>query len=203
MSVVLVTVGRCDTRRSRHCARAVPRRPANTARCRRRSSTIPDIAGFHSELNKQVDLISSRIGIINESLVGIDYNEGRYIRPEESPTPNQEIRAFRDELRQCSDGSFGADDTEHENYTDSGDKSGGQKEKLAYTIVAASLAYQFNLKWGVKRSKDFRFVVIDEAFGRGLQRLIVTPLQNIHAIAPFVPSVGYVENRQGNSSQLQ
>lgn len=34
------------------------------------------------------------------------------------------------------------DDTEHEHYSDSGGKSGGQKEKLAYTILAASLAYQ-------------------------------------------------------------
>ena len=106
----------------------------------------------------------------------------------------------------CSSASerWRADDTEHENYTDSGGKSGGQKEKLAYTILAASLAYQFNLKWGVKRSKDFRFVVIDEAFGRGsdestrfaltlfrklgLQLLIVTPLQKIHVIEPFVAS---------------
>ena len=39
-------------------------------------------------------------------------------------------------------------DAEHENYTDSGGKSGGQKEKLAYTILAASLAYQFKLEWG-------------------------------------------------------
>jgi uncharacterized protein YPO0396 len=238
------------------------------------TNTIRDIAGFHSELNKRVELIGSRIDTINESLVGIDYNPGRYIRLEESPTPNQEIRAFRDELRRCSDGSIGADDTdqyseekfllvkaligkfrgregqteadrnwvkrvtdvrnwctfaaserwraddtEHENYTDSGGKSGGQKEKLAYTILAASLAYQFNLKWGVKRSKDFRFVVIDEAFGRGsdestrfaltlfrklgLQLLIVTPLQKIHVIEPFVASVGYVENKLGNSSQVQ
>lgn len=238
------------------------------------TNTIRDIAGFHSELNKQVELIGARIDVINESLVGIDYNPGRYIRLEESPTPNREIRAFRDELRQCSHGSIGADhgdqyseerfllvksliekfrgregtaesdrnwvkrvtdvrnwctfaaserwrsdDSEHENYTDSGGKSGGQKEKLAYTILAASLAYQFNLKWGVKRSKDFRFVVIDEAFGRGsdestrfalslfeklgLQLLIVTPLQKIHVIEPFVSSVGFVENKHGNCSQLQ
>jgi uncharacterized protein YPO0396 len=238
------------------------------------TNTIRDIAGFHSELNKQVEMIGSRIEVINESLVGIDYNPGRYIRLEESPTPNREIREFRDELRRCSDSSIGAehseqyseerfllvkeliekfrgregmteadrnwvkrvtdvrnwctfaaserwrsDDSEHENYTDSGGKSGGQKEKLAYTILAASLAYQFNLKWGVKRSKDFRFVVIDEAFGRGsdestrfalslfrklgLQLLIVTPLQKIHVIEPFVSSVGFVENKHGNSSQLQ
>jgi uncharacterized protein YPO0396 len=73
------------------------------------TNTIRDIAGFHSELNKQVELIGSRIATINTSLVGIDYNPGRYIRLEESPTPNQEIREFRDELRRCSDGSIGAD----------------------------------------------------------------------------------------------
>ncbi|MGE5763601.1 MAG: Wadjet anti-phage system protein JetD domain-containing protein [Mycobacterium leprae] len=34
-----------------------------------------------------------------------------------------------------------AEDTELEHYSDSGGKSGGQKEKLAYTILAASLSY--------------------------------------------------------------
>ena len=100
------------------------------------------------------------------------------------------------------------DDTEYEHYTDSAGKSGGQKEKLAYTILAASLAYQFKLDWGAARSKAFRFVVIDEAFGRGseistrvrvdvsftrlgLQLLIVTPLQKIHVIEPYVSAVGF------------
>ena len=32
------------------------------------------------------------------------------------------------------------DGSEHEHYSDSGGKSGGQKEKLAYTVLAASLA---------------------------------------------------------------
>lgn len=111
------------------------------------------------------------------------------------------------------------DDSEHENYTDSGGKSGGQKEKLAYTILAASLAYQFKLDFGAKTSKTFRFVVIDEAFGRGsdestrfalqlfarlgLQLLIVTPLQKIHIIEPYVASVGFVDNQSGNHSRLQ
>ncbi len=111
------------------------------------------------------------------------------------------------------------DDKEHEHYSDSGGKSGGQKEKLAYTILAASLAYQFGLEWGAVRSRSFRFVVIDEAFGRGsdesaqyglrlfaqlnLQLLIVTPLQKIHIIEPFVSSVGYVHNLDGSASLLR
>ncbi|MGF1548624.1 MAG: ATP-binding protein [Thiotrichales bacterium] len=112
-----------------------------------------------------------------------------------------------------------ADGAEHEHYSDSGGKSGGQKEKLAYTVLAASLAYQFGLEWGAVRSRSFRFVVIDEAFGRGsdesaqyglrlfqqlnLQLLIVTPLQKIHIIEPFVASVGFVHNEGGRESRLR
>ncbi|MQA25044.1 MAG: hypothetical protein GEU94_06155 [Micromonosporaceae bacterium] len=237
------------------------------------TNTIRDIAGFNSQLNKQVELIKRRIDTINDSLVGIDYNPGRCIRLESQPTINVEIREFRAELRDCTAGALDgddsdqyseqkflqvkriierfkgregqtdadrawtrrvtdvrnwfmfsaserwrADDTEHEHYTDSGGKSGGQKEKLAYTILAASLAYQFKLDRSGK-SKTFRFVVIDEAFGRGsdestrfalglfqrlgLQLLIVTPLQKIHVIEPYVSAVGFVDNPTGGYSRLQ
>jgi uncharacterized protein YPO0396 len=238
------------------------------------TNTIRDIAGFNSQLNKQTELIRSRVETINESLVGIDYNPGRYIRLDLTPTINVEIRDFRTELRECTTGTLAGDesdqyseqkflqvkkiierfkgregqteadrawtkrvtdvrnwfmfsaserwredDSEHENYTDSGGKSGGQKEKLAYTILAASLAYQFKLDHRHGRSRTFRFVVIDEAFGRGsdestrfglnlfaqlgLQLLIVTPLQKIHVIEPHVSAVGFVDNPTGSYSRLQ
>ncbi|CAN5149693.1 ATP-binding protein [soil metagenome] len=108
---------------------------------------------------------------------------------------------------------------EHEHYSDSGGKSGGQKEKLAYTVLAASLAYQFGLDPADNRMRTFRFVVIDEAFGRGsdesarygltlfqrleLQLLVVTPLQKIHIIEPYVAAVGFVHNPDGSSSMLR
>lgn len=69
------------------------------------------------------------------------------------------------------------------------------------------------------RSTAFRFVVIDEAFGRGsdestrfalelfrrlgLQLLIVTPLQKIHVIEPYISAVGFVDNPSGRSSRLR
>jgi uncharacterized protein YPO0396 len=114
---------------------------------------------------------------------------------------------------------FREDDIEYEHYADSAGKSGGQKEKLAYTILAASLAYQFKLEWGAATSRTFRFAVIDEAFGRGsdestrfalelferlgLQLLIVTPLQKIHVIEPHVSAVGFVDNPTSQHSRLQ
>ncbi len=108
------------------------------------------------------------------------------------------------------------EDTVVEHYSDTDGKSGGQKEKLAYTILAASLAYQYGLADGDARR--FRFVMIDEAFGRGseestrygldlfdrlgLQLLVVTPLQKISTIEPHVQSVGYI-GRTGNTSRLR
>ncbi|GIJ30365.1 ATP-binding protein [Micromonospora qiuiae] len=238
------------------------------------TNTIRDIAGFHSQLHKQADLIRERIDTINRSLVGIDYNDGRYIRLEGNRTPNVEIRDFINDLRACTENSLARDDgeqyseqkflqvkqlierfrgrpgftdidkawarrvtdvrnwfvfsaserwredhSEHETYSDSGGKSGGQKEKLAYTILAASLAYQFKLDLSTDRGQTFRFVVIDEAFGRGsdestrfalklfqqlgLQLLIVTPLQKIHVIEPYVSAVGFVDNPTGSNSRLR
>ncbi|MGW5679243.1 ATP-binding protein [Streptomyces sp. NPDC003860] len=110
------------------------------------------------------------------------------------------------------------DDTEYEVHSDSGGKSGGQKEKLAYTILAASLAYQFRIDPTAAKPKTFHFVTIDEAFGRGddpsahfaldlfqrlgLQLLVVTPLQKLHVIEPHVTRVGYVDRPDKTRSRL-
>ena len=109
-----------------------------------------------------------------------------------------------------------SDGSEKEYYTDSGGKSGGQKEKLAYTVLASSLAYQFGLEHNEIKSKSFRFVMIDEAFGRGsdestkyglrlfeklnLQLLVITPKQKINVIEPHVKTVHFVHNKDGMDS---
>lgn len=114
---------------------------------------------------------------------------------------------------------YQVDNSEKEFYAGSSGKSGGQKEKLAYTIIASALAYQFGLTYGEPRSRSFRFAVIDEAFGKGsdssaeyglelfkklnLQLLIVTPLQKIHIIENYIKSVHYVSNTEGNNSEIQ
>lgn len=237
-------------------------------------NTIREVAGFLSYLSRESQIIRERVGAINASLAGIDYNPGRYIVLEAKNTPDNEVREFQQDLRACTDNAptgseeesyseakflevrriierfrgreglsdldrrwtekvtdvrnwfvFGAserwreDGSEFEHYTDSGGKSGGQKEKLAYTVLAASLAYQFGLEWGAPRTRSFRFVVIDEAFGRGsdesarygldlfrrlsLQLLVVTPLQKIHIIEPYVSSVAFVHNEGGMESRIR
>ena len=101
-------------------------------------------------------------------------------------------------------------DEEYEHYKDSSGKSGGQKEKLAYTILAASLVYHFGLNRSAGKEQSFRFVVIDEAFLKSsdesarfglelfkkldLQLLIVTPLLKIPTIEPYISHVGFVHH---------
>lgn len=241
-------------------------------------NAIREVAALQAHLRTAQQQIKDRVRIINESLADIDYQPHTYIRLESEASTDADIRAFRNDLRSCTEGTIGtstggsdddesyseakflqvqaivsrlkgreghseedrrwrakvtdvrtwftfaaservrADDSEHEHYSDSGGKSGGQKEKLAYTILAASLAYQFGLVSSGMQSKTFRFVVIDEAFGRGsdesarfglalferlgLQLLVVTPLQKIHVIEPFVTRVGFVHNDGGQTSKL-
>ena len=74
--------------------------------------------------------------------------------------------------------------------------SGGEAAQLAYTVLGAAIAHQFNINKENTNHRSFRFIVIDEAFSKldedkskyllqlcknlGLQLMIVTPLTSIH-----------------------
>ena len=77
-------------------------------------------------------------------------------------------------------------------YEDSTGQSGGEKAKLAFTILVAAIAYQYDIDPSRPSSDRFHFVVVDEMFSKvddryaeyalslfrqfGLQLLIVAPL---------------------------
>lgn len=114
------------------------------------------------------------------------------------------------------------DGSEKECYSDSGGKSGGQKEKLAYSILAAAILLQYRLVGdsapGARTERRFNLVVIDEAFARGskdstrfglelfkklgLQLLLVTPLQKLDVIEHYVRHVHFVDQKQNRSMLL-
>lgn len=114
------------------------------------------------------------------------------------------------------------DGSEKECYSDSGGKSGGQKEKLAYSILAAAILLQYRLVGSPteegRSERRFNLVVIDEAFARGskdstrfglelfkklgLQLLLVTPLQKLDVIEHYVRHVHFVDQKQNRSMLL-
>jgi uncharacterized protein YPO0396 len=88
-------------------------------------------------------------------------------------------------------------------YEDSAGQSGGEKAKLAFTILVAAIAYQYDIDPSRPASNRFGFVVVDEMFSKvddhyseyalqlfakfGLQLLIVAPLDSKARVTePFV-----------------
>lgn len=111
------------------------------------------------------------------------------------------------------------DDGEVNFYAATTGKSGGQKAKLAFTILASALCAQYGLTTAAPDAPNFRLVVIDEAFSRtdetnstramqlfarlGFQLIIVGPFDAKAKLAvPFVDTIHLVVNLGGNNSRL-
>lgn len=99
-------------------------------------------------------------------------------------------------------------------------QSGGEKAKLAFTILVAAIAYQYDLDPESPQSGRFQFVVVDEMFSKiddqnaeyalklferfGLQLLIVAPLDaKARVTEPYVNSyLQVVKDESTGRSQL-
>ena len=159
--------------------------------CMRAAADVPD-EGYGEQQYAQVAALASRLRA--------DTDEDKRWRREVVDVRNWFDFAAAERWRETGE--------EYEHFTDSGGKSGGQKEKLAYTILAASIVYNFGLEGSHAGEQSLRFAVIDEAFLKSsdasarfglklfqqldLQLLVVTPLLKIPTIAPFVQHVGFV-----------
>jgi uncharacterized protein YPO0396 len=99
-------------------------------------------------------------------------------------------------------------------------KSGGQKAKLAFTILASAIAAQYGLLGAERESETFRLVVIDEAFARrdeansrralelfkslGLQLIVVSPFDaKSRIVEDYVDSFHVAANPENNNSKLR
>lgn len=105
-------------------------------------------------------------------------------------------------------------------YEDTSGKSGGQKAKLAFTILASAVAYQYGIAKDRQSAESFRFVVVDEMFSRSdetnsryamqlfkqfhLQLLIVCPFDaRARVVEPFVSSYHLTLNPTTKSSTVR
>jgi uncharacterized protein YPO0396 len=106
-------------------------------------------------------------------------------------------------------------------YYDGGSgQSGGEKGKLAFLVLVAAIAYQYDLDPDSDTSDRFHFVVVDEMFSRsddhhaeyalnlfarfGLQLLIVAPLDaKARVTEPYVGTyLHVVKNKETSRSEL-
>ena len=108
------------------------------------------------------------------------------------------------------------EETLRQSYSGAAGKSGGEKNRLASTILATAIAYQYGIGVGGKQTETFRLVAVDEMFSKTddefsqylldlfkefhLQLLIVQPLDaKIHVVQKYVERYHVVERRDGLS----
>ncbi len=111
-----------------------------------------------------------------------------------------------------------ADGRELEVYRSGAGKSGGQREKLATTCLAAALRYQLGGRDG--GLPLYAPVILDEAFGKadneftelamriferfGFQMIVATPLKSVMTLEPFIGGACFVDIRdRKHSTTLQ
>jgi uncharacterized protein YPO0396 len=114
-----------------------------------------------------------------------------------------------------------AESGESRSYYEGGSgQSGGEKGKLAFLVLVAAIAYQYDLKHDDENHNRFQFVMVDEMFSRsddahaefaldlfqrfGLQLLIVAPLDSkIRVTEPYVGVyVHVVKDKTTHRSEL-
>lgn len=113
-----------------------------------------------------------------------------------------------------------SDNREVNYYSASSGKSGGQKTKLAFTILASAISAQYGLINTDAGGSSFRFVVIDEVFARtdepnseralklfqslGLQLLIVSPFDaKSRIVEDYVDTFHLAFNPELNISRIR
>jgi uncharacterized protein YPO0396 len=221
-----------------------------------------------SRLEQEQKGILDRLELVNDSLLGADYNPGTYLVIQPESRNIEDVRQFKQDLRAALSHSLSGADfdravaeqrfaalsaivkrlaslesadrswralvldvrqhvdftaremsragIEVEVYKSGAGKSGGQRQKLAASCLAAALRYQLG---GQDRAlPSFSTVVLDEAFDRadadftrmamnifrtfGFQMVVATPLKHVMTLEPFIGGACFVHIKDRRNSAL-
>ncbi|HTV20679.1 MAG TPA: SbcC/MukB-like Walker B domain-containing protein, partial [Polyangiaceae bacterium] len=217
-------------------------------------------------IDQERSAIKARLELVNESLLTAEFSPGTHLVIDAVDKLMDEVRSFKQSLRDALSHSFraddrelaekrfvvlselvrrfasqetpdknwkslvldvrqhvefvarelDADDKEVEVYRSGAGKSGGQRQKLAATCLAAALRYQLG---GQDRALPcFATVVLDEAFDKadaefttmamnifktfGFQMVVATPLKSVMTLEPFIGGACFVHIKDRKSSSI-
>jgi len=231
-----------------------------------REQSDQNLTLLSSRLDQERGAIKSRLELVNESLLTAPFNPGTHLVIDPLDKAIDEVRRFKQSLREALSHSFGVpdaelaerrflvlselvrrlssqenadkswkqlvldvrqhvefvareldeEDREVEVYRSGAGKSGGQRQKLAATCLAAALRYQLG---GQDRAlPGFATVVLDEAFDQadaefttmamnifetfGFQMIVATPLKSVMTLEPFIGGACFVHIRDRKYSSM-
>jgi uncharacterized protein YPO0396 len=235
-----------------------------------REQSDQNLTLLSGKIDQERSAIRSRMELVNESLLTAPFNARTHLVIDTLPREGDEVRAFRQTLRDALSHSLSAgpagdasaaeqrfallnglvkrlaspdtadrnwralvldvrqhvefmareleDDTDREVevYRSGAGKSGGQRQKLTSTCLAAALRYQ--LGGQDRASPAYATVVLDEAFDKadaeftamamnifntfGFQMIVATPLKSVMTLEPFIGGACYVHNTDRKTSSV-
>ncbi|MCC5840587.1 MAG: hypothetical protein JJT96_10715 [Opitutales bacterium] len=133
-------------------------------------------------------------------------------RLDENPEWTRRVIDVRNWFIFRADEFFRASGEHRQSYTGASGKSGGEKNRLASTILATAIAYQYGISVRNRQTETFRLVAVDEMFSKTddefsayllelfkefhLQLLIIQPLDaKIHLVQKYVERYHIVTKR--------
>ncbi len=230
-----------------------------------RNQSHQNLAALSTHLMQAAKTIREKLEMVNESLAGVPFNTGTFLRIERADLNREEVRQFRQDIqsalshawtgnreeaeerfvilrslvnrlssqepearrwrnlvldvRQHADffgREFDEQGNEVEVYRGGSGKSGGQRQKLATTCLAAALRYQ--LAGEADEPPVYAPVVLDEAFDKadneftalamkifvqfGFQMIVATPLKSVMTLEPFIGGACFVDIRDRKHSSI-
>jgi uncharacterized protein YPO0396 len=198
--------------------RSIAYTPSTYIQLCHKASRDPQIKEFHDALRDCFpDVSQTPTAEANESSFRhVQKLIGRF---EEDERWTSKVTDVRNWMTFWAEELYREDDSHKNYYDDSSGLSGGQKAKLASTILASAIAYQYGLNQDESSQRALRFIVVDEAFSRSdemnaryamdlfkqldLQVLIVTPLEKLHIVEAYISSCHYATNtEEGDDSKV-
>jgi uncharacterized protein YPO0396 len=198
--------------------RTIPYTPSTYIQLCHRASSDPQIKEFHLALRTCLsDVSQSQTPEINE--INFHHVQALITKLKEDERWTNKVTDVRNWMTFWAEELYREDGSRKNYYDDSSGLSGGQKAKLASTILASAIAYQYGLNQGENSQRALRFIVIDEAFSRSdemnaryamdlfkqldLQVLVVTPLEKLHIVESYISACHYATNtEEGDDSKV-
>jgi uncharacterized protein YPO0396 len=136
---------------------------------------------------------------------------------DEDPERTRRVIDVRNWFTFRADEHYRADESLRQSYSGASGKSGGEKNRLASTILATAIAYQYGISVHNRQTETFRLVAVDEMFSKTddefsnylldlfkefhLQLLIIQPLDaKLHLVQKYVERYHIVTKRSTRSA---
>lgn len=198
--------------------RSITYTPSTYIQLCHRASSDPQIKEFHLALRACLpDVSQAQTAEANE--ISFRHVQALIERFKEDERWTNKVTDVRNWMTFWAEEIYREDGSRKNYYDDSSGLSGGQKAKLASTILASAIAYQYGLNQDENSQRALRFIVIDEAFSRSdemnaryamdlfkqldLQVLIVTPLEKLYIVETYISACHYATNtEEGDDSKV-